>query len=93
MFEKIEGALHVPGHDAPEADAQATAAGMLKHIAVALGIHREAFARCAIPPSDHVPTLAENTEALEIFAGISDHAARLKCLAYMRWIAEQSNRR
>jgi hypothetical protein len=88
-----DGAVHVSAHDALEADAQATAPGILKHIANSLGIPLDGFARYAISPSDHVRTLAENAEAFEIFSSIADHDARLKCLAYMRWIADQSTLR
>ncbi len=82
-------AVHVSVHEVPEADAQATAPGILEHIADSLGVPLDAFARYAVSPSDHARTLAENAEAFEIFSGIADHDARLKCLAYMRWIADQ----
>lgn len=63
---------------------------ILDQIGAALDISTKAFAR---PHCDRTRVLAENAEALRIFAGITDMDARQRGLAYLQWIAAQSSLR
>jgi hypothetical protein len=65
---------------------------MLDQIAAALDVPAGGIVQ---PRSSHgirARILAENAEALKIFAGMTDQDARQRGLAYLRWIAEQGNR-
>lgn|GEM_PF-2885077 len=66
---------------------------MLEQIAVALGISLDAFAGAEGSQEERTRILTENTEALTIFAGMTNPDARQRGLAYLRWIAEQGSLR
>ncbi len=66
---------------------------MLESIAAALDIPIGALAQSDGSHGDRARELAENAEALDIFAGITDRDARQRGLAYLRWIADQSGTR
>jgi hypothetical protein len=66
---------------------------MIARIAAALDIPPDALAQAPPPAGERGRIIAENVEALQVFAGITDPKAREQGLAYLRWIAEQSDPR
>ncbi len=60
---------------------------MLRQVAVALGIPPEDLTRTAIPPCRRAWFVAETTEALELFAKITDPDMRRESLAFLRSVA------
>lgn len=87
----LEATAAVPSSTEPGWDG--TRAAMLEQIAAALDIPLDTLARPDGPHGDRARVLAENTEALTLFAGLADPDARQRGLAYLRWIAEQSGTR
>lgn len=81
-------------HDDPPSSedplARPTATEMIRQVALALGIPPEALSQSALRRGDRARILAENAEALRIFAGITDPKAREQGLAYLRWIADEN---
>lgn len=73
--------------NAPAPDTRVDVAAILEGIAAALEIGPNAFVQPSGPEGDESRVLAENAEALQIFAGITDRDARQRGLAYLRWIA------
>lgn len=71
----------------PETETGAGLTAILERIAAALNVAPNAFARPDGPDAERIRILVENTEALEIFARITDRDARQRGLAYLRWIA------
>lgn len=86
----IEPAGNSTSPNLPVTPEQPTASKMLNQVAIALGIPPEALVRSGLRYGDRARVLAENAEALQIFAGIADPKAREQCLAYLRWIADQN---
>lgn len=70
-----------------ESETSAEWTAIIERIVTALNVAPSAFVQLDEPECDKVRTLAENAEALEIFAGITERDARQRCLAYLRWIA------
>lgn len=75
--------------NSPETGARANATVTMERIAAALDVPPIAFKQPNEPHCDKARVLAENVEAAEIFARITDRDARQRGLAYLRWIAEQ----
>ena len=71
----------------PETETGADWTAIIERVAAALDIAPNVFAQPHTPDADRVRVLAENAEALELFAGITDRDARQRGLAYLRWIA------
>lgn len=76
-----------------DGQAGSTATAMIARIAVALGIPSGALARSPTSHGERARMIAQNAEATDIFAGITDPTAREQALAYLRWIAEQTELR
>lgn len=77
--------------NSPETGGRANAFGLMARISAALDIPLDAFKQRDESHGDKARVLAENAEASEIFAGITDRDARQRGLAYLRWIAEQGS--
>lgn len=89
LSDQLEGSTSLQNR--PEAKVRTTATAAMERIAVALDIQPSAFARPNEPLCDKACALAENAEATQIFASMTDRDARQRGLAYLRWIAEQSS--
>lgn len=87
----LESTAAVPSSTKP--GSEGARAAMLEQIATALDISLDTLARPDGPHGDRARVLAENTEALTLFARLADPDARQRGLAYLRWIAEQSSTR
>lgn len=79
--------------DAPETDTKVDRTTLIDRIAAALDIPPNAFMQLDHSHSGKPRILAENAEALKIFAAITNPDARQRSLAYLRWIADQSRPR
>lgn len=84
---------HASSRISPGMGPRSTRTAMIERIAAALDIPPDALAQAPSPAGDRGRIIAENAEALQIFAGITDPKAREQGLAYLRWIAEQSDPR
>ncbi len=71
----------------------ATAADFVKQVAAALGVPPEALVQSAMAPQERAVFVAQNVEALDLFARITDSETRLRCLAYLRSAAQYDKRR
>lgn len=80
----------VSTRDATETDTEAGRTALIEKIAAALDLPPNAFLQLDRSRTDKARILAENAEALKIFAAITDPDARQRSLAYLRWISDQS---
>jgi hypothetical protein len=81
------GEISASNQNTPENETGTSWTAIIEKVAAALDVAPNVFALPHTPDADRVRVLAENDEALELFAGITDRDARQRGRAYLRWIA------
>lgn len=79
--------------NALEVDPHADSSAIIERIAVSLDVAPTIFVHPDRLDDDKARILIENVEALKLFAGITDHDARQRGLAYLRWISDHAKTR